>query len=87
MAPGSSRAARSRRSGHRGLRGADLGLGRADDRVARARHAELVQAPDDAGNLVELKTGGGEETSHSIVFARHGLSPASGPHFQLTIML
>jgi hypothetical protein len=34
-----------------------------------------------------LKIGGGEETSHSIVFARQGLASARGPKRQLTIML
>ncbi len=43
--------------------------------------------PTTRGTSSKLKIGGGEETSHSIVFARHGLSPASGPHLQLTIML
>src|SRR2546430_14082734 len=43
--------------------------------------------PTTRGISSKLKIGGGEETSHSIVFERHGLSPARGPHFQLTIKI
>ena len=43
--------------------------------------------PTTRGISSKLKIGGGEETCHSIVFARHGFAVARGPHFQLTIML
>src|SRR5262249_7641027 len=35
--------------------------------------------PTTRGISSKLKTGGGEETCHSIVFARHGFGPAFGP--------
>ena len=43
--------------------------------------------PTTRGISSKLKIGGGEETCHSIVFARHGLASALGPQRQLTIML
>ena len=43
--------------------------------------------PTTRGTSSKLNTGGGEETCHSIVFARHGLAVAFGPHFQETTML
>ena len=36
---------------------------------------------------VKVKTGGGEDTSHSMVLARHGLAGAFGPNRHETIML
>mgnify|MGYP006210773773 CR=1 FL=1 len=36
---------------------------------------------------VRIATGGGDETSHSIVIPRHGFAGAGGPLFQLTITL
>ena len=35
--------------------------------------------PTTRGMASKLKRGGGEETSHSIVFPRHGFGPALGP--------
>ena len=43
--------------------------------------------PTTTGISSKLKIGGGELTCHSSVFARHGLSPASGPRTQLVVML
>jgi hypothetical protein len=39
------------------------------------------------GTLSKLKIGGGEETCHSIVCARHGLAAAFGPVRHEMIML
>ena len=43
--------------------------------------------PTTLGTSSKLKVGGGEETCHSIVFARQGLDSARGPKRQLTTML
>ena len=43
--------------------------------------------PTICGISSKLKTGGGDETCHSSVIARHGLAPAIGPRIQLTIAL
>ena len=43
--------------------------------------------PTTCGISSKLNTGGGDETCHSIVIARHGLDPAIGPRTQLVIML
>ncbi len=43
--------------------------------------------PTTVGTLSKLKIGGGEETCHSSVSARHGLAGARGPLRQLETML
>ena len=43
--------------------------------------------PTTVGTLSKLKTGGGEDTCHSIVCARHGLAAAFGPCRHDEIML
>src|SRR5688572_31097756 len=43
--------------------------------------------PTTCGISSKLKIGGGEETCHSRVIARHGFPGARGPRSQLTIML
>ena len=43
--------------------------------------------PTTVGTASKLKIGGGEETCHSSVSARHGLAGARGPARQLTTML
>src|SRR6185312_4484803 len=43
--------------------------------------------PTTCGISSKLKTGGGEETCHSIVIAFQGFDPAIGPRAQLVIML
>src|SRR5205823_5797648 len=43
--------------------------------------------PTTCGISSKLKIGGGEETCHSSVSARHGLPGAIGPNRQLEIML
>src|SRR5262245_1711315 len=42
--------------------------------------------PTTVGTWSKLKIGGGEETCHSIVSARHGLAEARGPLRQLETM-
>ena len=43
--------------------------------------------PTTCGISSKLKTGGGDETCHSSVIARHGFDSAIGPRAQLTITL
>ena len=43
--------------------------------------------PTTVGTVSKLKIGGGEETCHSSVSARHGLAAARGPPRQLATML
>src|SRR3954470_23360848 len=43
--------------------------------------------PTTVGTVSKLNTGGGGETCHSSVRARHGLASARGPPRQLAIML
>ena len=43
--------------------------------------------PTTVGTLSKLKIGGGEDTCHSIVCARHGLAAAFGPWRHEMIML
>src|SRR5581483_7618960 len=43
--------------------------------------------PTTCGISSKLNTGGGDDTCHSIVFARHGFGPATGPRTQLVITL
>src|SRR6478609_6517980 len=43
--------------------------------------------PTTRGISSKLKIGGGEDTCHSIVFARHGFAAARGPYRQETYML
>ena len=43
--------------------------------------------PTTVGTRSKLKIGGGEETCHSSVSARHGLAGARGPLRQLETML
>src|SRR3954451_24390457 len=43
--------------------------------------------PTTCGISSKLKTGGGEDTCHSIVSARHGFEGAGSPRVQETIML
>ncbi len=43
--------------------------------------------PTTVGTASKLKIGGGEDTCHSSVMARHGLAAARGPQRQLATML
>ena len=95
---GRDRSLHRRARGH-GLRlPAGAGAPRARAARPRPRHGPRIACrapgtpysygpPTTRGISSKLKIGGGEETSHSIVFARHGLAPAFGPHRQLTTML
>ena len=81
------RASRSAPRRGRSCRRLLRGRRRRGSRGARRARRTRTGPPTTCGISSKLKIGGGDETCHSSVIARHGFDSAIGPRAQLTITL